>query len=240
MFNPIVIFLFYFGLVVSIVGANNWRSLISFGVVVLFIVSLNYKSISKLIKRIIPFLYFLPVFFLTYFAVSTLFGEYTISQIINTAGVALVRLILLLTIMSVYIEISKNNNIVHALRSLWSKIDFKWKWIDDIFIFLELTLRFYPSFQLEWDILNRSRKALGLEQGNSRWKRVKSIANDLPGIIVQNYLKAENTANVMKLRGYGNVIPRGVAQPILFNLIDLIASILIISCYWILNYYVAL
>jgi len=235
MFNPIVIFIFYFGLAVSIIGVDNWIGLLMFGLIIALLLFVNHKRTITVIKQILPYLYFLPIFFGIYFIISIFFTDHGLYQIINSAGLALLRLLLLLTIMSIYIDISKNNSIVHALRSLWSKTNLQWRWVDDLFIYLELTLRFYPSFQLEWNTINRSKKALGLETGNKKWDKVKSIANDLPGIIIQNYIKAENTANIMKQRGYGKIIPRGVAYPIPFSILDLIFVIVIIGTYWIIN-----
>ena len=240
MFNPIVIFIFYFGLAASAIGLNSWIELLLFGLIVFLLVLINHKRAAKVIKQITPYLYFLPIFFGIYFVVSIFFTDYDLIQIINSAGLALFRLLLLLTIMSIYIDISKESNIVHALRSLWSKTNIAWRWVDNLFIYLELTLRFYPSFQFEWNTVNRSKKALGLEEGSKKWDKVKSIANDLPGIIIQNYLKAENTASIMKQRGYGKVIPRGVAYPIPFRIIDLFTLIIIIGTFWMINNYVSL
>lgn len=158
-------------------------------------------------------------------------------RILNEATTAIIKLLLLVTIMSVYIVTSKDHNLILALRSIWSKSKIPWKWVDDMFIFLELTLRFYPSFQREWDTLNRSKIALGLDNSLSRWNKVKAIANDLPGIIVQSYNRAENTASVMIQRGYGSIIPRGVAQPIVFRIADLVFLILIVSFIFLINHY---
>ena len=79
-----------------------------------------------------------------------------------------------------------------------------------------------------------------IANNGKKWEKVKSTANDLPGIIIQSYLKAENTANVIKQRGYGNVIPRGVAMPIPFRIIDSILLLLIVGVLFLMNEYVAL
>jgi energy-coupling factor transporter transmembrane protein EcfT len=107
-------------------------------------------------------------------------------------------------------------------------------------MFLELTLRFYPTFQREWQTINRSKKALGLTSSLIRWGQIKSAVNDLPGMILQSYRKAENTAAIMLQRGYGNQIPRGVANPILFKISDLILLIIILFGFTLLNQYVTL
>ena len=112
--------------------------------------------------------------------------------------------------------------------------------VEDIFMFLELTLRFYPTFQREWQTVTRSKKALGLSSSICRWEQIKSVANDLPGMILQSYRKAGNTATIMQQRGYGNQIPRGVANPILFKMSDMMLLIIILFGYTLLNRYVTL
>ena len=107
-------------------------------------------------------------------------------------------------------------------------------------MFLELTLRFYPTFQREWQTINRSKKALGIVVSDSKWNRVKSVTNDLPGMILQSYRKAENTALIMQQRGYGKQIPRGVANPIFFKISDLLFIVIIVIGYILLNRYVSL
>ena len=119
-------------------------------------------------------------------------------------------------------------------------MNLNWKKVEDMFIFLELTLRFYPTFQREWQTINRAKKALGLNSSSGKWGQVKAVANDLPGMILQSYRKAENTAVVMQQRGYGNQIPRGIASPILFRMSDFVLLIIIFIGFSLLRYYVTI
>ena len=240
MLNPIVTFIFYFGIAITIILSKTWTGLGLFFVVIIILLFINRDQIGKIFKQIKPFILFLPFFIFIYVIISFAFTNSTWLQIIAEAGIAISKLLLLVTVMSVYIISSKDQDLIRALRSIWSNSKLKWKWIDDIFIFLELTLRFYPSFQQEWDAINRSKRALGLKSENSKWEKVKSIANDIPGLIIQSYLKAENTANVMRQRGYGNVVPRGIAQPITFKIRDLMLLIALIIGIIVTNYYAAL
>ena len=211
MVNPIVSFLFYFGLAISIILSKTWIGVGAYYFIFMILLLLNIGNIKSIIKQVKPFILFLPIFIFVYIFISLIFTQSSLNMILNEAGFAISKLLLLVFVMSMYLEISKNHDIVLALRSIWSKLKLQWKWIDDLFMFLELTLRFYPTFQQEWQSINRSKIALGMASDGKKWEKVKSTANGLPGIIIQSYLKAENTANVMKQRGYGNVIPRGVA-----------------------------
>lgn len=239
MVNPIVTFVFYFGIAISVILSQTWLGLGIFYVICILLLIFVNKIVS-ILKQIKPFIFFIPILILIYVLVSFLFTNDTWSQILNDAGFAVFKLLLLITIMSIYLEISKRHNLVLAIRSIWSKLNIKWKWIDDLFVFLELTLRFYPSFQQEWNVINRSKIALGIKQRSNKWGRIKSIANDLPGIIVQSYNKAENTANVMKQRGYGKIVPRGIAFPIPFKLIDAVFLIFLFIGIFSLNHYATL
>jgi len=240
MVNPIVSFLFYFGIAILLILSKTWIGIGVFLIVSILLLLYNIEHNNSVFKQIKPFLYFLPIFILIYIFVSWIFTTSPWIQILNEAGIAILKLLMLVFIMSIYFEISKEQNLILALRSIWSNRKLKWKWIDDMFIFFELTLRFYPSFQWEWNEINRSKKALGLQADHRKWDKVRSIANDIPGIIVQSYKKAENTAIVMKQRGYESVVPRGVANPIKFRMVDAVQSILIISIVIILTQYVAL
>ena len=238
MVNPIVTFAFYFGIAITIILSKTWQGLGIYYAVCIFLL-LYIKRIKLIFKQVKPFIFFLPILIFIYIVISFIFTEETWYQILNEAGLAVFKLLLLLTIMSIYIELSKEYNLVLAIRSLCLKLKLKWKWVDDLFVFLELTLRFYPSFQQEWNAINRSKIALGIKQKINKWDRIKSIANDLPGLIVQSYKKAENTANIMKQRGYGKIVPRGIAYPIPFKVTDTIFLILLIIGYFTLNHYVA-
>jgi energy-coupling factor transporter transmembrane protein EcfT len=161
-------------------------------------------------------------------------------MILNEAGFAMSKLLFLVIVMSLYLEISRKQNLVLSIRSIWRKMNLNWKKVEDMFIFLELTLRFYPTFQREWQTIIRSKKALGLTSSVGKWERIRSVANDLPGMILHSYRKAENTASVIQQRGYGKQIPRGVAYPILFKMSDLILLIIILVGYTLLHQYVTI
>ena len=239
MVNPIVTSILYLGLAFSIILNKTWFGLSIYITLCIILIILNISYIRSAFKQVKPFLLFFPVMSVIYLLISFLLTNFTWTIIVKEAGFAISKLLLLVIVMSLYLEISRNQNLILSLRSIWSKFNLKWKRVEDIFMFLELTLRFYPTFQREWQSINRSKKALGITVTESKWNRVRSVANDFPGMIIQSYRKAENTALIMQQRGYGNQIPRGVANPILFKMNDLIFIVIIIAGYILLNQYVA-
>ncbi|NHZ86780.1 MAG: hypothetical protein GWP19_13050 [Planctomycetia bacterium] len=240
MVNPIVTSLFYLGLALSTILSTTWSGLIIYFILCIILIIFNRNNLKTAFKQVKPFFIFFPVMLIIYLLISFIFTNYTWNMIINEAGFAISKLFFLVIVMSLYLEISRKQNLVLSVRSIWVKLNLRWKKVEDMFMFLELTLRFYPTFQREWQTIIRSKKALGLTASVGRWEQIKSVTNDLPGMILQSYRKAENTAVVMEQRGYGKQIPRGVADPILFKISDLILLVMILIGYTLLNQYVTL
>ena len=240
MVNPIVTSLFYLGLAFSTILSKTWSGLMVYFILCILLMIFNITNLKPAFKQVVPFFIFFPIMLIIYLLISFIFTNYTWNMIINEAGFAMSKLFFLVIVMSLYLEISRKQNLVLSVRSIWVKMNLRWKKVEDIFMFLELTLRFYPTFQREWQTIIRSKKALGLTSSVGKWEQIKSVANDLPGMILQSYRKAENTAIVMQQRGYGKRIPRGVANPILFKINDLILLVMILIGYTLLNQYVTL
>ncbi len=240
MVNPIITFIFYLGLAFSTILSKTWNDLMIFFIMCIILMIFNTANLKPAIKQVKPFFLFFPIMIILYIFVSFVFTNSTWTKIINEAGFAMSKLLFLVIVMSLYFEISKKQNLVLSIRSIWVKMNLKWKKVENMFMFLELTLRFYPTFQREWQTIIRSKKALGLTSSVGKWGQIKSVANDLPGMILHSYRKAENIAIVMQQRGYGNRIPRGVANPILFNVGDLILLVIILVGFTLLQQYVTL
>jgi energy-coupling factor transporter transmembrane protein EcfT len=115
------------------------------------------------------------------------------------------------------------------------KVNKPWKWVENFFLFLGMTLRFYPTFQSNWQSLRNTRKSLGLEADLSYLEQVKTAAKEMPGLLIHQLRRADDVAMAMKLRGYGKQFPRGVTYPTIFKAIHLIQIIFISSVYWAIN-----
>ena len=164
-----------------------------------------------------------------YFLISIIISQSTLWQIFQEISTAMMKFLMVMAIMNLYTVGSGSRSVFQALRSIWVHFNKPWRKIENWFLFLEMTLRFYPSLQREWTRLQGIHKALGLtvEQGKvSRWKETSL---QMPGIIMIHLHKADDIAHAMTMRGYGTSIPRGVAQPIPFTFLHF--SMLVIISY---------
>ena len=146
----------------------------------------------------------------------------------------------MLSAMVYFIEITPNKDIVILARSIWVKFDLQWKWVENFFLFLSLTLRFYPTFQSNWYSIRNSHKTLGLESNLSTFGKVNKTAKELPGLLIHELKRANDISLAMKLRGYGKQFPRGVTYPIPFNWNDGVMILVITISYYTLHNYVAI
>jgi energy-coupling factor transporter transmembrane protein EcfT len=134
--------------------------------------------------------------------------------------------------MMLFFESTQSQDIVIIARSVWVRLNKPWQWVEDFFLFLGMTLRFYPTFQSNWQLLRNTRKSLGLEEDLSYLGQVKIAAKEMPGLLIYQLQRADDIAMAMKLRGYGKQFPRGVTYPIISKAVHLIQIILISFVYW--------
>ena len=134
--------------------------------------------------------------------------------------------------MMLFFESTQSQDIVIIARSVWVRLNKPWQWVEDFFLFLGMTLRFYPTFQSNWQLLRNTRKSLGLEADLSYLGQVKIAAKEMPGLLIHQLQRADDIAMAMKLRGYGKQFPRGVTYPIISKAVHLIQIILISFVYW--------
>ena len=192
------------------------------------LIILEKVAIIRILRSIWSFIYFLPIMVGFYFLISILMSESTLWQISVEISTAMMKFLLVMAIMNTYTMQSGSSSVFHGVRSIWVKFNKPWRKVEDLFLFMEMTLRFYPSLQRDWSRWQGIHKALGLNVSKSRIQRWKETANQLPGMIMIHLNRADDIANAMILRGYGQQIPRGVALPIPFT-IKHFSMLLIIS-----------
>ena len=71
-------------------------------------------------------------------------------------------MILLVSMMTLYSILSKNSDIMIVIRGIWYKMGRPWQWVEDLILFIDITIRFFPSFQQQWQRIDRTRKSLGI------------------------------------------------------------------------------
>ncbi len=178
---------------------------------------LEKVAISIIIRSLKSFFYFLPIMIGFYFLISIIMSQSTYWQILTEIGSAMMKFLLVIAIMNAYTFGSGSGSVFQAFRSIWVQFNKPWRKVEDWFLFMEMTLRFYPSLQRDWSRWQGIHKALGLNVAHGRIRRWKETARQLPGMIMIHLHKADDIANAMTLRGYGQQIPRGVARPIPFT-----------------------
>lgn len=191
-------------------------------------------------KRLRPFVLFMMLMTAVYILFSVLFTAINFQLILIRGSFALAKLVLMVAVMSLYFEISRTGAVIDALRTIWHKTGRSWQWVDDAFLFLELTLRFFPGFQRDWERVSQARRGLGLTGNFSRWATIRQLVHDLPAQLTRSLQMADDTALSMQLRGYGRVTPRGVAFPVPFTWTDGLLGILVSAAFILWIIYVAL
>lgn len=233
--HPLVRFIFFLTFSFSVLFADTltlW--VIYFGI---FVVTTGFDRtvILAVLSRIKPFIQFFPIMLVIYLAVSIFFTDATIYQAMVEVGFAFLRIVLMISIMSLYFESAGSPNFLLALRSIWFQTGLKWNWMENFFLFLDMTLRFYPSLQRDWITLSQSRESLGFNQNNNRWDKITLAAQDLPILLVVNLRKSQDIALAMQLRGFGESFPRCVYNATYFTTWHLLQFAGVVICFYLIN-----
>ncbi len=198
-----------------------------YGVFFFLLASIENISMKKVAHSLRLFIMFLPIMISVYLIISLLFSQSSLREMMNEIGWVVLKFFLVMAIMNVYSFGKYSGNVFDALRSIWVKMNKPWRKVEDWFLFLEMTLRFYPSFQRDWNKYNEIQKSLGLKNHDSKFQQWKKTANQMPGMIILHLQKADDIAQAMALRRYGKQIPRGVAHFVSFNGLHLFVIIII-------------
>ena len=233
--HPLVRFIFFLSFSFSVLFADTltlWA--IYFGI---FVVTTGFDRtvILTVFSRIKPFILFFPFMLVCYLAVSVFFTDATIYQAMVEVGFAFLRIVLMISIMSLYFGSVGSPNFLLELRSIWFQTGLKWNWMENFFLFLDMTLRFYPSLQRDWITLSQSRESLGFNQNNNRWDKIKLATQDLPILLVVNLRKSQDIALAMQLRGFGESLPRCVYNATYFTTWHLLQFAGVIICFYLIN-----
>ena len=233
--HPLVRFIFFLAFSFSVLFADTltlWA--IYFGIF-LILTGFDRIVIRAVFSRIKPFILYFPFMLILYLGVSVSFTNATIYQAMFEVGFAFLRIALMISIMSIYFESVGSQNFLLALRSIWFQTGLKWNWMENFFLFLEMTLRFYPSLQRDWITVSQSRQSLGFNQKKNRWREIRQAAQDLPVLLVINLRKSEDIAVAMQLRGFGKSLPRCVYNATNFTTWHLLQFAGVVICFYLIN-----
>ena len=182
--QPIVKLYFFFCFSIAVLMTNNYQEwLIYF--IILIITILSYKtSILDIFSNLKPILYYFPMMLFFYLVFSFFLTDNSINQIINEAFFGFIKIILMISAMSLFFKKSDSENFVNIFRSIWIKTNLTWRWPENLFVFLSTTLSFYPAVQSNWNSLIKTRRSLGFRSGSTHFQKVKIAAKSLPSLIL--------------------------------------------------------
>ena len=225
--NPITRLFLYMAFSVSVLFSMEIGILTLHILIAISLLIFERDQWSEWKNRTRPFWKYFPLTGLIFFVISFLVSDRPISTIIMGVTLATLRLIVMVSVMTIYTLKSSSQDVITAFRSIWFKMNLNYRWVEDLLLFFDMTVRFFPTFKEEWRQLERSQKALSISISESYLKKVIQVAQFVPDFIILNLNKSESITRVMKMRGYGESIPRSVFPFIKFTFFDLTLVLLI-------------
>lgn len=227
--NPITLM---FLLIVYLFSLFSVETLAGYGfhfLIVALAVPLLGVTFSALLTRIRPVLYFLPLMTLLYCLSSILMTSEPFSVILGMALLSALKILLMVMGTVLFLERVSSSEMIDSLRTLWSRRGLKWRWMEDLFQLLDLSMRFFPMVSEEVKAVNRLEKALSLAPTKSIWAQLKKPSTQLPTLVATCIHRAEQIGDSMAGRGYGKVVPRSVSSPVKFKTLDGVVLMALLS-----------
>ena len=233
--HPLVRFIFFLTFSFSVLLVDTLTLWAIYFAIFVVTTGFDRSVIFAVFSRIKPFILYFPFMLILYLAVSVLFTDATIYQAMFEVGFAFLRIVLMISIMSLYFGSLGSPNFLLELRSIWFQTGLKWNWMEKFFLFLDMTLRFYPSLQRDWITASQSRDSLGFNQNNNRWGKIKQAAENLPVLLVINLRRSQDIAVSMQLRGFGKSFPRCVYNATSFTTGHLLQFAGVVIFFYLIN-----
>ena len=104
--------------------------------------------------------------------------------------------------MNFYLNTASSEKLIISIRSIWVKTGLNWRWVEDFFLFLSLSLRLYPTLQSNWINNVNSLKAIGIKSEKSYYGKLIQISKELPSMLIYQLNRSNDIALAIKLRGY--------------------------------------
>lgn len=180
----------------------------------------SWRSVAA---RLRPFLIFLPLLLAGYVFFTLILTSGPPVEAVRAVVPSAVRIVLLMGATSVFLEAVNSADLLDALRTLWVRSGFRWRPVDDFFLLVYIAFRFFPILKEEVDGFINADRALGIPRRQGRLGQIRRWTAGLPGIIASCLTRADNLGMIMGIRGYGRVLPRGIASPFPFSVRDLFA-----------------
>ena len=236
--NPITRLFIYIIFSISILLSKS-LNVLSINVIVVFLVFMLKRSLfGQFWKSIKPYLIYLPLSGALFCIISIQISTKSLPIILIDVLMATIRIIATISIMIFYIIETKSQNILIAIRSVWFSSGLNIYWIDKSILFFEMTMRFFPSIQENWNQIQRSQKALSIERHNSIKDKVFYSAKFIPDFIVLNLKRTDTVIENMLLRGFGTEARRSIYPYLKFKIVDIVICLIVLTTITVIHNFV--
>ena len=222
--NPLSRLFSYILLSISILLSHELPILVLHILLTLLLVLYKRQFWNKWKRQTRPYWIYLPLSGMIFFIISIFISAKPLDAIILDVILATIRLSATVSIMTLYIIESQSHDTLLAVRGVMFSSGIKYQWLDRLLLYLEITIRFFPSIKEHWSLTEKSQKALNIKVQKSTLKRITSIAKSIPDFLIINLQKTEYIVQSMLMRGYGNNSRRSVYPHIKFKLFDSMIS----------------
>ena len=227
--NPITRLFIYILFSISILISQSVNILL-INLCIVFLIFIFKRSLLHLFwERIKSYLIYLPISGLLFFIISTQISSKSIFIISIDILMATIRLLAMISLMTFYIIETKSQNILIAIRSIWFSSGLNIYWIDKFILFFEMTIRFFPSIQENWNQTEKSQKALSINKRNSLKDKVFHTAKFIPDFILLNLKKTDVIIENMSMRGLGTEKRRSIYPYLKFKVIDFFLCLIVLT-----------
>ncbi len=226
--NPIARLFIYITFSISILLSEIGNILLINVIVVFFVFILKRSLLDQFWKIIKPYLIYLPLSGVLFFIISIQISTKSIPIIFIDVLMATIRLLAMISVMIFYIIETKSQNILIAIRSVWFSSGLNIYLVDKLLLFFEMTMRFFPNIQENWNQTQRSQKALSIVKHNSIKDKVFYAAKFIPDFIVLNLKRTDVIIENMLMRGFGTEARRSIYPYLKFKIIDIAICLIVL------------
>lgn len=227
--NPLVRIMLALAGVLAVSLSTEWRELAYTAATFLtltFFLGLSLRLVLDSVRLMLPWtlLFFAIHIGFTWFAnpdgglVPVLAGE----------SIILLRFIGLSAVMGVLREGLSAQRLVDSLKTLLDRSGISSPLAEDLLQTFRLILVFIPQVQREYRGLERFNRALGFEPPATLPDKVRFYGGNLLPVLSRSLDRAEQLGEVMVLRGYGRLAPRGQLSPVPFRAADIAWTVCIL------------
>ena len=138
--NPITRLCLYMAFSVSVLLSMEIGILTLHILIAISLLIFKRDQWSEWKNRTRPFWKYLPLTGLIFFVISFLVSDRSISTIIMDVTLATLRLIVMVSVMTIYTIKSSSQDVITAFRSIWFKMNLNYRWAEDLLLFFDISI----------------------------------------------------------------------------------------------------